>query len=376
MGGLWQSAFRIVLCLVYLGLVTPALAGPNLQSSRITKEYREVLCTALRAFVLWLSLRSLPKVGELVLKPQELQERLVDYLQYMFDSGASLSAGRNTVLALQTFHRQLRGQLLLGWDSVRSWEQLRPGSMRIPIPHLIVEALFSYAVAMGFRLQGDEGRNWFCFGIGTLCAFNGLLRPGELAKLNAEHICLPTTRLHDIVSKAVLCIRNPKNRKSLGRQQVATCDDPRLILWLEWLCRGLDPKARVFPGGTLRFRRYMATALEALGLASIGFTPGGLRAGGTTHLFILGTEVARLRILGRWKVMQTLDHYVQEAAATLALIRIDDLILGKLTRLKSGGSRFARPPQFAWEDFFSRDKQSSEWTVKLSLARSAPPRLL
>ena len=171
MGGLWQSAFRIVLCLVYLGLVTPALAGPNLQNSRITEEYREVLCTALRAFVLWLSLRALPKVGELVLQPQELQERLVDYLQYMFDSGASLSAGRNTVLALQTFHRQLRGHLLLGWDSVRSWEQLRPGSMRIPIPHLIVEALFSYAVAMGFRLQRGRGaqlvllRHWnaLCF---------------------------------------------------------------------------------------------------------------------------------------------------------------------------------------------------------------------
>ena len=99
----------------------------------------------------------------------------------------------------------------MGWDSIRSWEQLRPGAMRIPIPHLVMEALFSFGIAMGFRLQGDEGRNWFCFAVGTLCSFNGLLRPGELAELSAEHICLPTSRLHDIVSKAVLCIRNPKN---------------------------------------------------------------------------------------------------------------------------------------------------------------------
>ena len=55
-------------------------------------------------------------------------------------------------------HSQVRGHLLVGWDSIRSWEQLRPGSMRIPVPHLVVEALFSYAVAMGYRLQGDEGR--------------------------------------------------------------------------------------------------------------------------------------------------------------------------------------------------------------------------
>ena len=123
--------------------------------------------------------------------------------------------------------------------------------MRIPIPHLVMEALFSFGIAMGFRLQGDEGRNWFCFAIGTFYPFNGLLRPGELAKLSAEHICLPTSRLHDIVSKAVLCIRNPKNRRSLGKPQVATCDDPRLIVWLEWLCKGLHPKACVFPCGTI-----------------------------------------------------------------------------------------------------------------------------
>ena len=172
MGGIRHSVCCLSLCLFFLGLVGPVSAGPNLQSSRITKEYREVLGTALRAFGLWLSIRSLPKIGDLAGRPQELQKHLVDYLQHMFDNGSSLSAGRHTVLGLQTYYRHLRGQLLLGWDSIRSWEQLHPGSMRIPMPHLIVKALFSYSIAIGFRLQGDEGRNWFCFGIGALCAFN------------------------------------------------------------------------------------------------------------------------------------------------------------------------------------------------------------
>ena len=101
-------------------------------------------------------------------------------------------------------------------------------------------------------------------------------------------------------------------------------DDHRVIDWLGWFTAGLAPTARVFPGGTARFRRYMARALDALGLATAGFTPGGLRAGGTTHVSILGTEVARLRILRRWKIMETSDHYVQEAAAALALIRIEE----------------------------------------------------
>ena len=133
MGGSWPSAFRIWLCLFYLELVTPALAGPNLQSSRIAREYGEILSTPLSAFSLLLSLGSSPQIGELVLGAQEFQH-LVDYFQYIFDSRASLSAGRNTVRSLQTFQRQPRGHLLLGSDSVQSRGRLRPGPMRIPIP--------------------------------------------------------------------------------------------------------------------------------------------------------------------------------------------------------------------------------------------------
>ena len=50
-------------------LVEVAFGGPSLQSSRITREYRATLETALRAFSFWLAARSLLKVGELVQAP-------------------------------------------------------------------------------------------------------------------------------------------------------------------------------------------------------------------------------------------------------------------------------------------------------------------
>ena len=84
----------------------------------------------------------------------------------------------------------------------------------------------------------------------------------------------------------------------------------------------------------------MAKALDDRGLATASFTPGGLRAGGTTHMFIFGTEVARLRMLGRWKIMETFDHYVQEAAAALALILIDESVVRNLSQLKQSSARF------------------------------------
>ena len=92
----------------------PASAGPNLQSSRVTRQYRDILEVALRPFGVWLAARSLPKIAALVSTPQELSTHLVAYLQFQFDNGAAINAGRNTVLGLQTVYRQLRGQLLLG----------------------------------------------------------------------------------------------------------------------------------------------------------------------------------------------------------------------------------------------------------------------
>ena len=238
--------------------------------------------------------------------------------------------------------------------------------MRVPIPFLVVEALFTFAIATGFKVQGQLGRGWICFAVSVLCCFSGLLRPGELAALCPEHVSLPGSGLHGLVEKAVVCIQSPKTRRSMGRQQVATISDTRAIAWLGWLTRDMEPGSKIFPGGTLAFRKFMGFALEALGLASSGFTPGGLRAGGTTYLFISGVEVARIRIMGRWKIMETLDHYVQEASAALALIRLPPAVVRNLTRLKSGAKQFGTPPEFGWESYFQRTRQSSQWTSRFS----------
>ena len=92
-----------------------------------------------------------------------------------------------------------------------------------------------------FAVSVQRDATDLCVGVGALCCFKGLLRPGEFAALNSEHI----SNLHGLVAKAVICIRNPKTRRSLGKQQVATADDQRVVEWLDWLTRGLAPTARV-----------------------------------------------------------------------------------------------------------------------------------
>ena len=47
--------------------------------------------------------------------------------------------------------------------------------------------------------------------------------------------------------------------------------------------------------------------------------------------------------------METLDHYVQEAAAALALIRIDESVVRKLSQLKQSSARFRSPLLYPWQ---------------------------
>ena len=127
------------MCLGFVGLASD---GPNLQSSRITREYKDILEAALRAVGVLLAARALPHIAA-----------QVAYLQFQFNNGAA-NAGRITALGLQTVRRQSRDNLLLAWNSIRSWEQLLPASMRTPVPHMVVAAPFGFAIALRFRPQG------------------------------------------------------------------------------------------------------------------------------------------------------------------------------------------------------------------------------
>ena len=102
-----RTALGPLFAILCLGFLELAHAGPNLQSSRITREYREILEVPLRAFGVWLAARSLPKIAALVSTPQTLSTHFVPYLQFQFHNGAAIAAGRNTVLCLQIVYRQL-----------------------------------------------------------------------------------------------------------------------------------------------------------------------------------------------------------------------------------------------------------------------------
>ena len=114
-----------------------------------------------------------------------MSDMLASHLQYLFDGSYGVSAGRQALLAvqLQLRFRQLRGQLTLAWDSVRSWEHIALIQMRVPMPWLVLDAMFCYALLRGFEAQGTLRRDLISFAVCLGLAFDALLRPGEVAIL-------------------------------------------------------------------------------------------------------------------------------------------------------------------------------------------------
>ena len=335
----------------------PVRTGVNLQEVRVTKRYRDTLSQAFDRLTMWCVVHSKPMPDDLKGDADEMANLLIDHVQFLFDSQKGVSAGRAAILAVQ--HRfRLHSSVLIGaWDSVKAWEGREPVRMRIPLPPLILEAMFVHAMFTGFESIGDESREWICFAIGLIVSFCSFLRPCEWTALAAGRVGVPSGRLQGLVNKAILTIMNAKNRRLFGRIQVAVCEDVRAIDWLTWLIHALPGTARLAPGGTPRFRKYFDRCVRALGIAHLGLTPASLRAGGATHSFNRGLDLGHIKFRGRWASLRTLEHYLQEATGVLVMLRLDDHLLTRLENIAAFSSKFSEPPVLSWSAFFSRSRQ-------------------
>ena len=107
--------------------------------------------------------------------------------------------------------------------------------------------------------------------------------------------------------------------------------------------------------------------LDGLGLEGIGLQVAGLRAGKATQLFFGGTDMARLRMLGRWRSLHTLEHYVQEATAAAACADIPSHAQTMIQKCLKHTNLYSQPPETHWATYFSRDRQSRaavQWQVR------------
>ena len=140
----------------------------------------------------------------------------------------------------------------------------------------------------------------------------------------------------------------------MGRVQTALITDTITVRWLTWFCLNLSPNCSLLPGGVQKFRKKFNQLIDLMELGSLNLSPASLRAGGATYYFSIGVEIQRLRFMGGWRNLCTLDHYVQEASATLVLINLPSEVTGRIESLLREGRFLRRAPVAPWNSFASR----------------------
>ena len=291
---------------------------------------------ALRAFRQWCTAEAWDTVcaGD---DARTIDALLAAYGQQVYDSNGSLSVYRDTILGVVDSQRHLRRVLPGAWDGVTAWEALEPSESHTPLP---------LAVALGFVVVA---LSWGWLSLGALLAlgFHTALRPGEMLNLRVSDVLFPEDLMHSREHGFVV-IREPKTRRIGGRFQHVRFDGPFLMV----LVRAAVARARGRPGEddafvwgaahgaatrARRFRLEFDSIMQAMGVPLQGpcaFVPSSVRAGAATAWYDAGWSIADIRWLGRWTATATLEHYIQELAATRASARLPAETRDRLTFLR------------------------------------------
>ena len=122
------------------GAARPGLKHVDLQEARLSAGYKLLLDTAYKRLMTWCVVNSEGTPEDLSSDAIKMSDMLTRHVQYLFENKHGVSAGRQAILCVQLRYRHLRTSLAKAWDSIKSWEQINPISMRVPLPWLVVDA--------------------------------------------------------------------------------------------------------------------------------------------------------------------------------------------------------------------------------------------
>ena len=331
-----------------------------MEKVRTSRTYRQRLEQALADLLCWVAVSVFATTAWLD-DPLLTNQVLCEWIEHLYDSGGKISLARHGILSIQTSRRELKGKLGRAWDALKSWQLKQPLKSRVPMPEILMRAFFIFSLVEAMVAGKDlDTLSSFSFALMIRIGFHCLLRPAELLKLTAGDIRLPASAYEP--RRAVIRLKDPKNRSSLGRFQFVMVEDESLVAWLEWYLAGVSESTKLWPGTPAKFSKRFRHTLSRLGLHRFPLTPGCLRPGGATRAFLDGMSISSLKYRGRWRQESSLEVYIQESMCHLLSTEMtQDEYECIHSLLSSAQAQWDCPPPLPWAHYFSR---GSQWRKK------------
>lgn len=281
-------------------------------------------------------------------RPPVVDEILESFVMAMHgekNNGVNMRQAKHAVLLLQILRPELKHQLKKSWETLKAWEESLPSGMRSPLPVTLLVAMICQARILAFEADDDssKAKKWLRVSMLLGLGFFGLLRPGEMLALKRKHICFPNSITFALPAVTVT-IEKPKNFRQLGTSQFVTIKQPDTCNWIVCCCHDMKATDPLWNFSQSEFRRCFKTLLSTLCCDECKFSPASLRAGGATFLFDQCSDIGRLRLMGRWASMQSLEHYIQVGKSQQLLQDLNQKCMLKIkTILRDGGFLLGLP---------------------------------
>ncbi|CAK0886883.1 unnamed protein product, partial [Prorocentrum cordatum] len=229
---------------------------------------------------------------------------LQDYLEHLWAEGATKGEANDTLSGVQHLLKTRR-RYPGAWQLLTVWGRLEIPQRAPPMPAQVCTARAGWALSRGE----------VAFAAVLLVAFHLCLRTGEALGLSGGVISLKPC------GRGAVSLPWAKTSCQKGAREQVALDDPLVgaVVHMQ-----LQRDSRLWPGTTRAFHDLFRTGLQQIGCRHLALSPYSLRRGGATHEFLLSGDLSKVMLRGRWSSARTAKIYIQDGAAIIAEMKLQD----------------------------------------------------
>lgn len=261
----------------------------------------------------------------LLMKPEDLDLALVEFLQELFDRERGVNDGVRVVAACKFFLPHIaKGpgtNLPRANRALKGWNLAAPPQQRMPMPLEVMGALVGI-------LMNEFKTN---MAIRMFFQFITYLRPGECSSLTVKQLVPPQGMGTQRFNHWAILLHPSEDlipgKTNIFDASVILDSDPWLGDCLRSMMLGKKPSDALWTDSHAEFRKAFNQGLQTLKLDNLGMTLYATRHGGATHdVLSRRRSLLEVKQRGRWGSDNSLKWYVKEARLQTEVAKVPEPI--------------------------------------------------